>query len=79
MDIKVFEEKRLTSPQSFFIDVDDCVNHTCANGASCVDGYNNYSCNCLPRYTGEHCETGRCAATDFFWVVFVLLFFLLQL
>lgn len=40
-------------------DFDDCVNHTCAHGATCVDGTNNYSCNCLAGYTGERCETGK--------------------
>ena len=40
-------------------DIDECVNHTCQNGGSCLDGVNNYSCNCLPGYTGSLCETGR--------------------
>jgi len=30
-----------------------------ANGGSCVDGVNNYSCNCLVGFTGGHCETGQ--------------------
>ena len=42
-------------------DIDDCVNHTCANGGSCVDGINNYSCNCIAGYTGPRCQTGRLA------------------
>ena len=36
-----------------FLDIDDCVHHTCANGGLCVDGVNNYSCNCSAGYTGE--------------------------
>ncbi|PFX16669.1 Neurogenic locus notch-like protein 2 [Stylophora pistillata] len=40
----------------FETNIDECVNHTCANGASCIDGANNFSCNCLPGYTGERCE-----------------------
>ena len=40
-------------------DIDDCVNHTCANSGSCVDGLSNYSCDCMPGYTGVHCEAGR--------------------
>ena len=42
-----------------FLDIDDCVNHTCANGGLCVDGVNSYSCNCSVGYTGERCLTGR--------------------
>ena len=43
----------------FFTDIDDCVNHTCHNGGSCVDGINSYSCNCATGYTGDYCETGK--------------------
>lgn len=43
----------------FFTDIDECVNHTCANGAFCIDGVNNFFCNCRPGYTGERCETGK--------------------
>ena len=45
----------------FFLltDVDECVRHQCGNGGSCVDGVNNYSCNCLVGFTGGHCETGQ--------------------
>ena len=42
-----------------FIDIDDCLNHTCANSGLCVDGINTYSCNCSAGYTGERCLTGR--------------------
>ena len=42
-----------------FTDIDDCFNHTCDNGAACVDGVNNFSCSCLPGYTGELCKTGK--------------------
>ena len=42
-----------------FLDIDDCANHTCANGGTCVDGVNSCSCNCSAGYTGERCLTGR--------------------
>ena len=27
----------------YLTDIDDCVNHTCANGGSCMDGVNTYT------------------------------------
>ena len=44
---------------NFSVDLDDCVNHNCSNGASCIDGINSYSCNCSAGFTGLNCETGR--------------------
>ena len=41
------------------IDIDDCANHSCANGATCVDDTNDFSCNCILGYTGKLCETGK--------------------
>ena len=38
--------------------IDNCMNVTCANGATCVDGVDNFTCICFPGYTGELCETG---------------------
>ena len=43
----------------FSEDNDDCVNHACANGGSCLDGINHYSCDCAVGYTGNRCETGK--------------------
>ena len=43
----------------FLKDIDECVNHTCQNGGSCKDGVSNYSCNCLPGFMGDRCQTGR--------------------
>ena len=41
------------------LDIDDCVNHTCANGGLCADGVNNYSCSCAAGFAGDRCHTGR--------------------
>ncbi|XP_068719980.1 uncharacterized protein [Montipora capricornis] len=38
-------------------DINECVPNPCANGGSCVDGVNNYSCICPVGYTGDLCET----------------------
>ena len=43
----------------YFTDIDDCVNNTCVNGGSCVDGVNSYSCNCSAGYSGDRCQTGN--------------------
>lgn len=39
------------------INIDDCVDHQCQNGAICVDGINSYKCTCRdPTTSGEFCE-----------------------
>lgn len=39
------------------INIDDCGQHQCQNGAMCVDGINSYKCLCRdPTTTGEFCE-----------------------
>ena len=42
----------------FVADIDYCINATCKNGASCVDGLKDYTCSCVTGFTGDHCETG---------------------
>jgi len=32
---------------------DDCLDHTCRNGATCVDDVGTYTCLCPPGYTGK--------------------------
>ncbi|CAH8498302.1 unnamed protein product [Schistosoma turkestanicum] len=38
------------------INQDDCVYNRCENGATCVDGINEYICKCRPGYAGIYCE-----------------------
>jgi hypothetical protein len=40
-----------------YIDINECVDHACENGATCVDGINQYTCTCVAGYTGEFCAT----------------------
>jgi hypothetical protein len=37
--------------------IDDCTNHQCVNGGTCVDGTMSYTCDCPAGYTGTYCET----------------------
>ena len=43
----------------FLADIDDCVNHTCLNGGSCVDDVNNYTCRCVAGFKGDRCEKSK--------------------
>jgi len=39
-------------------DIDECVvGNSCANGASCTDEINDYSCVCALGYEGDFCQT----------------------
>lgn len=39
------------------INIDDCESSPCLNGARCIDGLNNYTCDCTDTgYEGNHCE-----------------------
>jgi len=37
-------------------DVDDCASSPCRNAGTCVDGVNQYTCNCLLGFAGRQCE-----------------------
>ena len=43
----------------FFIGINECVSDPCHNDATCVDEMNQFTCLCIPGYTGVVCETGR--------------------
>ncbi|KXJ18031.1 Fibropellin-1 [Exaiptasia diaphana] len=42
------------------IDVDECADGPCKNGAKCIDGVNSYKCECAPGFNGKNCETNDC-------------------
>ncbi|XP_070177359.1 protein crumbs-like isoform X2 [Littorina saxatilis] len=37
-------------------DIDECVSSPCQNGATCVQGVNNYTCSCHGGFRGHNCE-----------------------
>ena len=38
------------------IDIDECENNRCRNGAACVDGQGEYFCECRAGYEGPLCQ-----------------------
>ena len=44
----------------YFVDIDECSNDPCQNEGNCSTlELNTFSCQCMPGYTGEVCETGK--------------------
>ena len=39
------------------LNIDDCSPNSCLNGATCVDGIDTFTCQCLSGYTGSFCQT----------------------
>ncbi|XP_019630974.1 PREDICTED: fibropellin-1-like isoform X2 [Branchiostoma belcheri] len=39
-------------------ETDECSSNPCANGATCEDEVDGYTCSCVPGYGGDQCETG---------------------
>ena len=37
-------------------DIDECLSSPCQNGATCVQGDNNYTCSCPGGFQGRNCE-----------------------
>ena len=48
---------------SVCIDVDECMSSPCANGGICVDGSNEFMCQCLEGWEGPTCEQGKMPQT----------------
>ena len=44
---------------NFSTDIDDCSPGVCANGGTCVDGIDLYTCSCAAGYTGPNCNTSK--------------------
>ena len=40
-----------------FFNVDECASDPCQHDATCVDGVDEFTCLCVPGYTGAQCES----------------------
>ena len=47
---------------TLFIDINECMNNPCKNGATCVNLQGSYRCDCKSGYSGKNCETGIISA-----------------
>ena len=45
---------------SYVLDINECESRPCMNNGTCIDGLNNYNCQCEAGYTGLNCEIGKC-------------------
>ena len=45
---------------------DNCIGNPCQNDGMCVDGINDYTCQCQPGFSGYDCEIGTHSIISFF-------------
>ena len=41
------------------VNIDNCVGVNCSGNGQCVDGVNNFTCECMIRYSGPLCDEGK--------------------
>ena len=49
----------LTISYKYFADINDCIPNPCLFNGTCIDGINDFKCNCLMGFRGELCEEGK--------------------
>ena len=42
-----------------YSDIDECASNPCKNNATCQDLHLDYTCICLPGYTGKNCSQSK--------------------
>lgn len=50
---------------TFIVDVNECSNSPCKNGATCSNTHGSYKCTCDRRFTGKNCDQGL----SFVWII----------
>ena len=48
------------------IDINECKGKPCKNGATCVNTFGSYRCQCASGYNGQHCQACIVVAFIFF-------------
>ena len=70
IQIKSYEVAQNTTIYVFnlyVVEINECANSPCRNGATCTDAVNSYTCRCVAGYTGTHCEIGECLSIRMFY------------
>ena len=52
----------------FLIDIDDCIDSPCTNGA-CKDLVADFKCTCDAGYTGKRCDIGKSTINFYLYVI----------
>ena len=45
-------------------DENNCLPNPCHNGGKCIDGINDYTCECVAGYLGKNCSVGECVGVN---------------
>lgn len=63
-----FMEHQLITRLAIFvlIDVNDCADNPCRNGATCIDGIDSFHCVCPKGYEGQTCDQSQFSFPFFF-------------
>lgn len=56
---------------SFILDIDDCESVPCKNNATCIDGIDEFSCQCSPGYYGDNCTESKDHILIYHYVIIV--------